>query len=290
MDHILFSQAEFEMDTAVIEIKKVVNSEDTVLDYLYSKSSLSKVKIKDALSKGCCLVKRKGTKYLRIRKAKYLLRAGDSIHFSYKESILSTVCPPPTLLLDKKGYSVWNKPCGVLTQGTHFGDHCSLMRAAELYFQRKREIKIVHRLDMEASGLVLLAHNKKTAADISLLIKNREIIKKYRAVVHGIFAKEGEQKTLSNNIDGKSAETVVTVEKIVGEKSHLEVQIITGRKHQIRKHLSGSGYPIVGDSLYGKPSDKNKLHLAASEIQMFCPVTKRDTRFSLPNTYYEFTP
>ena len=70
----------------------------------------------------------------------------------------------PDLISDQYRYSVWHKPVGLMTQGTGFGDHCSLLRQAELFFKSRRGVFPVHRLDREAAGIVILAHDKKATA------------------------------------------------------------------------------------------------------------------------------
>ena len=82
---------------------------------------------------------------------------------------------------DQSRYSVWFKPAGLMSQGTKYGDHCSLLRLAGLFFKSKRKVFPVHRLDREASGMVLIAHDKTAAGKLSRLFRSQQIIKRYRA-------------------------------------------------------------------------------------------------------------
>ena len=90
-------------------------------------------------------------------------------HVEYKKGILSHTLQPPKIIQDLTHYSVWDKPAGILSQGTQYADHCSMMRQVELLYQNKRQVFLVHRLGREDSGLFLLAHDRKMAAQLSFL-------------------------------------------------------------------------------------------------------------------------
>lgn len=154
-----------------IILKRIIG-DDTygkVSDYLAAETGLCKTGIKDAMNKGAVCVSKDGSGQRRLRKATAMLRSGMRIEFHYDEALLAIVLPQACCFEDRKEYSVWIKPPGLLAQGTKYGDHCSLMRQAELFFEAKRYIFLVHRLDREASGLMLIAHMKKTAALLSEL-------------------------------------------------------------------------------------------------------------------------
>ncbi len=142
----------------------------------------------------------------------------------------------------------------------------------------------MHRLDREARGLVLLAHGRAAAAAFSKLFRTGGVEKRYRAVVHGLVGSCGETRTLDAELDGKSAQTLVTVSDldVEGGKSTLDILLLTGRYHQIRRHLSAIGHPLVGDDRYGPPNrDRQPLQLTAYELAFRCPFSGRDRRFTL---------
>src|SRR5690606_8635717 len=112
-----------------------------------------KGRIKDAMNKGAVWHKR-GSKTRRLRRATQILSAGDELALYYNPDVLALVPPAPVLLADESQYSVWIKPAGLLAQGSQEGDHCALLRLAELALGRP--VFLVHRLDREAAGLMLI--------------------------------------------------------------------------------------------------------------------------------------
>ena len=142
----------------------------------------------------------------------------------------------------------------------------------------------MHRLDRAATGLILIAHGKKVAARLSALFASRQIEKCYRVIVHGRFPDE--QQTIKSATNGKPATSHIRLLEYdqTARRSLLEVKIETGRKHQIRHHLSEAGFPIVGDRLYGdtdKEAGHEDLQLTAFTLAFHCPVTGEPLTFRL---------
>ena len=173
---------------------------ETALDALAAVSSLPKQRLKDAMNKGAVWLKRPGT-HRRLRRATTPLLAGDELTLHYDAAVLALVPPTATLIADEKAYSVWNKPPGLLAQGTQSGDHCALLRIAEQQLQR--ECYLVHRLDREAEGLMMIAHTSKAAAALSALFAREgedSIHKMYRVEAFsfaGMAARAGQQRSQS---------------------------------------------------------------------------------------------
>jgi len=156
---------------------------------------------------------------------------------------------------------------------------------------------VVHRLDKDTSGLVLIAKNAKAFAALESQFKNREIKKRYVALVDGVpevprgridapvgrhYAKR-EQMTV--HPDGKTAETQYEVRETVGSYARLDVWPSTGRTHQIRVHLAALKHPIVGDVTYGeknRPAGLERQFLHATEIAFTHPATGRRTSVTDP--------
>ncbi|HEX8948576.1 MAG TPA: pseudouridine synthase, partial [Dissulfurispiraceae bacterium] len=184
----------------------------TACDFLAAKSGLSKGRVKDAMNKGAAWIRKKGGGMRRLRRATALPDAGDRLELYYDGKLLSVKPPAAKCLSDKRRYSVWYKPAGLLAQGTMYGDHCSLERQAELFFKSAREVYLVHRLDREAEGLMLLAHDKNAAARLSELFQKDMIAKKYRLEVLGDLAVKGKQGTIELPLDGKHALSMYEVE------------------------------------------------------------------------------
>ena len=144
--------------TKPIEIHlSIESSEVGSVDLLHQASGLPKQRIKWAMTQGAVWLTR-GRNTQRLRRAKRTLQAGDEIHLYYNADILAEVPPPPMLIADVGDYSVWNKPYGLRSQGSKWGDHCTVARWAERHLKPERSAFTVHRLDRAANGLILVAH------------------------------------------------------------------------------------------------------------------------------------
>ncbi len=247
--------------------------------------TLSKGRLKDAMNKGAVLWQR-GKQQKRLRRAQSKIAAGEQLHLHYDDDILQRQCEPAVCIADQQHYSIWYKPPGMLSQGNEWGDHLSLLRFAELYFDNKRQVFLVHRLDREASGLVILAHQSKTAALFSQLIQQHRISKEYQVLVLGQLPPEILQAAkITLPLDGKSCETRFRLAQYQpqAERSLLDIALISGRKHQIRRHFAAVGHPVMGDPRYGEHNqDPAGLGLQAVALSFQLPGQSQRQQFSLP--------
>ena len=254
-------------------------------DLLAQETGLSKQRIKQIMQQGAVwLTDGKSTR--RLRRAKKTLTIGQTLHLYYDKAVLEQVPPEAKLVLDLDAYSVWNKPCGMLSQGSKWGDHCTIMRWAERNLMPERSSFVVHRLDRATNGLIMLAHQKKVAIALSELFHDRKIEKRYCATVAGKFELPQNEVILrcEMTIDGRHAVSVfrvITYDEALNQ-TYLDVAIETGRKHQIRRHLASLGHPIIGDRLYGSADEKSvDLQLCATYLAFDCPVTHQPQQFEL---------
>jgi tRNA pseudouridine32 synthase/23S rRNA pseudouridine746 synthase len=267
-----------------LSLTKTVGPNDptAACKFLAEFTALSKSRIKDAMAKGAVWLKKQKNKQHRCRRATAGLKPGDILSIYYDKALLLKTPPPPELISDQGRYSIWLKPAGLMSQGTKYGDHCSLLRQAALHFKSKRKVYLIHRLDREAAGLVLLAHDKTAAGRLSHLFQKQQVIKRYTAKVVGNLAAPLPGDKIDLKLDGKSALTEVAVDHYDRETDTSKVYIVirTGRKHQIRRHFEMIGHPVMGDPRYGK-GNKNKegMQLAATGLEFQCPFKKKKLVF-----------
>lgn len=223
----------------------------------------------------------------------------------------------PKIIWENKVMLVIDKPAGIVVhqdlKGTH--KHTLVDWVVEKYPEIQNQNweypyrpGIVHRLDKDTSGLLMIAKTRQAFENLKSQIKNRKVEKWYRVLVLGkvipkediiakpIGRKLAERKKMSAT-SGKPATTRYRVIDYYQFKkyqfSFLDVKIETGRTHQIRVHLKSIGYPVVGDRLYTKGRDRKiwdelgakRQFLHAYRIKFTDPLTKRleDIKISIPS-------
>ena len=208
---------------------------------------------------------------------------------------------PLNIIYEDDYLLVLNKPANIAIHPSilHFDN--SLSNGVKFYFDKlglKKKIRIVNRLDRNTSGIVILAKNEYIQECLIKQMKTNEFIKEYLAIAKGILEsksgtlnfpiarKEGSiiERTVSS--DGDSAITHYDVVKEFNNLSLVHIVLETGRTHQIRVHFSHIGHPILGDTLYGSPSELiNRQALHSYKLTFIHPVTKKELilESSLPN-------
>lgn len=195
---------------------------------------------------------------------------------------------------------VCRKPVGVPVQTAKIGqqDMISLLKTYRVGKKEAPEIYPVHRLDQPVEGVMLFAKNQKTAAILSKQIQQKTVDKHYYALVEGVPNKlEGrledyllrDGKTNMSQVvtpDTKAAKKAVLYYKVLqtkGARSLLEIQLETGRHHQIRVQMSHAGYPLVGDKKYNSGCEEGYLPIGLCSVKIgFChPVTGKEEEFSI---------
>lgn len=161
--------------------------------------------------------------------------------------------------------------------------------------ERFPDALVVHRLDMDTSGLVLFARSPEAQRALSMQFERREVVKTYTAVVEGVVtADEGivdypmrkdmtqrlPPKHLIDCVRGKRAVTRWTVVERGTATTRLRLHPETGRSHQLRLHLQSIGHPIVGDNIYGRPAERLMLH--AERLAFRHPADDRPLQLASP--------
>ena len=257
------------------------------VDALAEHSALPKARLKDAMNKGAVWLRPQGRgTEQRLRRATRALRRGDALALYYDQELLAREVPEPILIADETDYSLWHKPAGMLAQGTRFGDHCALLRWSEQRLPGRPSL-LVHRLDREAEGLMLIAHRQKAAQLFSALWQQQHISKHYEVLVEGQPGAPGEVLRIDTPLDGKSSTTELRLRSFdaASGRSIVDITLISGRKHQIRRHLAGIGHPVVGDYRYGTRRAGEKLALRAVELQFRCPLSGRDRHYRIGSAF-----
>lgn len=193
---------------------------------------------------------------------------------------------------------VVHKPAGLLSVPGRGEDKqdCMIQRVLREY----ADAFIVHRLDMDTSGLLLIARGKSMQSALSILFQQRSVHKRYLAVVGGqLEQKEGEinlpllldwPNRPKHKVDFEQGKPSLTRYRLLSydaaaDLSRVELEPFTGRSHQLRVHLMSLGHPIIGDELYAPPELKakaNRLLLHAWQLGFQHPITQAALQFECP--------
>lgn len=246
---------------------------DSFLSELYD--GISRSKIQNSIKKGLVKVNQE------IKKPSYILKENDNIEFEnlIEEKSLEILPEniPLELVWEDENMLVVNKPSGMLTHPTPLETSGTLVNA--LLFKYGNNLSdlngefrrgIVHRLDRNTSGLLMIAKNNKTHEYLAQMIKDHNMTKKYHAVLKGVYPLDkdiinepiGRHKTKPHKMtvtpDGKPSITELKVLERFKDATYVELNLITGRTHQIRVHTSFKHHPVYNDTLYGAGVGKVK--------------------------------
>lgn len=266
---------------------------------------LSRMRIQKLLEEKKILVNGK------LVKSSYKVKIGDKIHIEENEpkevGIKAQDIPIP-ILYEDNAIIIVNKPKGMVVHPADGNPDGTLVNALMAHCKGTLsgiggEIRpgIVHRLDKDTSGVLVVAKNDVAHIGLSNQIKDRKMKKTYLALVRGnvpeeqatitmpIARSKKDRKKMAVDKEGKEAITHFKVLKRFGGYTYLEVKIETGRTHQIRVHLSQIGYPIVGDMVYsnGKnPFGVEGQMLHAKSLELEHPITGEKMKIEAPLPEY----
>lgn len=225
----------------------------------------------------------------QLKKPSYSLKEGDKIEINLSAEKEISILPQNIgldIVYEDENMLVVNKPSGMLTHPTTLECENTLVNALLYkYGENLSDINgafrrgILHRLDRNTSGLLMIAKNNAAHEFLAEQIKNHTITKKYRAVLKGNYPQDEEiidlpigrnQKQPHKMMvcaDGKESQTVLKVLKRYNEATYVELTLITGRTHQIRVHTSYKKFPVYNDTLYG--AGKGKVTTEEQVLQSY---------------------
>jgi len=244
-------------------------------------------------------------------KSSYKVQKGDKIEIEEekaKEIELKAQDIPLEILYEDNDIIVVNKPKGMVVHPANGNPDGTLVNAIMSICKDSLsgiggEIRpgIVHRLDKNTSGAIIIAKNDKAHIALSDGLKNHEIKKTYIALVRGIVKENNatinmpiarskkDRKKMDVDKNGKEAITHFKVIKRYQDCTLLEINIETGRTHQIRVHLSHIGYPIIGDDVYSNGKNKWNIEgqcLHAKSLDFKHPITGKELHIEAPMPEY----
>lgn len=252
------------------------NDENKRLDSYLSEMTpdLSRSKIQNLIKSGA--VKVNDT----LKKSSYSLKENDKIDFEIPETESIKIEPqniPLEIVWEDENMLVVNKPSGMLTHPTSIERENTLVNALLYkYGNNLSDINgefrrgILHRLDRNTSGLLMVAKNNKAHEFLANQIKNHTITKKYHAIVKGVINEDkfeinspigrnpNQPHKMMTREDGKPSKTIVKVLERFKDATYVELTLITGRTHQIRVHMKSINHPVYNDTLYGAGQGKVK--------------------------------
>ena len=251
------------MKLIIDELTDNIRIDTYLADYM---QDFSRSKIQSEIKKGSVLVNSKTVK------PSYSVKEGDEIVFEIPETTIKIEPEniPLDIVWEDENMLVVNKPSGMLTHPTTIETTGTLVNALLFkYGENLSDVNgefrrgILHRLDRNTSGMIMVAKNNKTHEYLVEKMKQGEMTKKYLAVVKGVI--EEDEFTINKPIGrnpnqphkmaivegGKESISKIKVLERFKDAILIEVHLITGRTHQIRVHLSSIGHPVYNDTLYG---------------------------------------
>lgn len=246
-------------------------------------SEFSRSKIQTLIKNGSIKVNKE------LKKPSYALRENDVIEIVVPEVAplkISAQNIPLEIIYEDENMAVVNKPSGMLTHPTVLEVENTLVNALLYHFEENlSDINgdfrrgIIHRLDRNTSGLLMIAKNNKAHEFLASQIKEHTVVKKYRAILKGNYPLDedvidlpigrnpNQPHKMMVKEDGKASKTTLKVLKRYKEATYVELTLITGRTHQIRVHTSYKKHPVYNDTLYG--AGKGKINTEEQVLQSF---------------------
>lgn len=260
-------------------------------------TELTRSQANEAIKKGEVLVNGK------VVKAKYAVKAGDEITYHLpEEEVLEILAEdiPLEIIYEDQDVAVVNKPQGMVVHPSAGHTSGTLVNALMYHIKDLSSINgvvrpgIVHRIDKDTSGLLMIAKNDNAHRSLAAELKDKKSLRQYLAIVHGnlpndrgvieapIGRSDKDRKKQAVIAGGRDALTRFKVLERFGHYTLVELTLETGRTHQIRVHMAYIGHPVAGDPLYGpkKSLKGNGQFLHAATLGFTHPTTKEEMVFS----------
>jgi 23S rRNA pseudouridine1911/1915/1917 synthase len=191
--------------------------------------------------------------------------------------------PPFSVVHEDEDLIVVEKPAGLLTAPTPESDRNNLVSLLMRAGGGRRPIFVVHRIDLDTSGLLVFARNDDTNKVLSEMFRKHDLQREYLAVAAGAVPET--LQLVDRPLRGKAAITHLSLVERFGDRATLmRARLETGRTHQIRLHLQGEGHPVLGDAAYGRPTDRDppRMALHATRLAFAHPRTGAALDFQSP--------
>jgi len=251
-----------------------------LFEYLCKKLDMPKKRITQYLKHGSIYVNNN-----KVTKYNFELEKGMIVAIDFKNK--NNTLPFDILYEDDYIIAV-DKPSGLLTISTDKEKEKTLYHMVREYLRTKNKLAkvyIIHRLDKDTSGIVVLAKDEKSKNIFQEKWNEIVSVREYTAIVEGTLKKKEDRlvhKLEENKAhfvyvskEGKEAITSYQVIKEKNDYSKLRIFIETGRKNQIRVQLSSIGHPVLGDKKYNKSAKEKRLYLHASRLKVFHPISRK---------------
>ena len=286
-----------------MESKLIINVSDEetgerIDSFLSGKTEFTRTRIQQLIKERNIMVNGKATK------SSYKIEKDDEIGIEVPEAETTEIKPENInidIVYEDSYIAVINKQAGLVVHPAH-GHYSGTLVNAILYHIKdlsgiNGEIRpgIVHRLDKDTSGLIVIAKNDKVHATLTEMFQEKKIRKTYLAILKGKLNKsegkvvtqigrdKNDRKKMTVIDDITKGKTAITNYRVISQNSLftlVKVNIETGRTHQIRVHMRHLGYPILGDSVYGRKDNEKRQMLHAYRLEFLHPVTGNPMEFA----------